>query len=163
VNDGFRRVIRALLILLATAMAADAAPPPDSDQLVIATASTSGPLGKVTLMVDPLTRKEGGYSGRYQVKALLGIGSETGVITIVVSDESLAKLVGGDSEGRQPISFKGKAVNDKGQVKQVDGRATPASAEQGAIKVRVTSGKLRLVFDTHYRFSRKSEAVSGKL
>ena len=51
------------------------------------------------------------------------------------------------------MEFSGRAVNTDGEERRVEGKATPADALSGKIKVRVLVAKhLELIFNTSYRF-----------
>ena len=119
-------------------------------QLRIEPATTSVPLGKARLGVDPLTRPAKGdaWQGNYTVEVSpLSFASEQGRLTINVSNEAFHRLAAG-----QPIDFSGQADSASGNRSTVQGTATPAGGgkDSGAINVRINSKKGKLVFKTTY-------------
>ncbi len=115
-------------------------------------ATTSVPLGKAKLSVDPLVHKEGGLQGHYKVDVSpISLASEEGSLTISVSNESLRKLADGN-----PVDFSGQAVSTSGNKSAVQGTATPAkdNKDVGSIRVRIDSKKGKLVFKTTYHLAR---------
>jgi len=74
--------------------------------------------------------------------------SESGRITITLSDAALANLAKGET-----AEFTGEAFNQKNKPRKVTGRAQPADASSGKIKVRITVDDVELIFNGTYRFS----------
>jgi hypothetical protein len=137
----------AWLLLGAPAQAA-----PETRRLMVEPVAASIPLGKVDLTLGALTRQQGVYRGSYRVKVSpLNLGGEAGTIAVPLTDESLRKLAAGAT-----VSFHGQAINDKGKPRRVEGRAMPSSdgGGGGTIKVKVWTGKRKMVFDTRYQFAR---------
>lgn len=144
-----RRLISLLWLVLALgpAIAAQAATP--YDKVVVETSSTSIYIGKVTLHVAPLTRKDGVFSGDYKAKVFpYFFMSEHGTFRMKVSDEDLARVAKGET-----VDFTGEAENSGREARKVTGRAMPDDATHGKIKVRIfVTEKIQLVFNTTYRF-----------
>ena len=116
----------------------------------IAPTWTSIYIGTVSLKMPTMTRiASGDYEAAYTARVLpLFFYNEAGRLTIRVSDEALRKLAAGEA-----IEISGRAVNQSGEERRVEGKATPADAQGGKIKVRVfVSPKIQLIFNTTYRF-----------
>ena len=108
-------------------------------------------IGKARLSVEPLARANGGFHGPYRVDVtMLPVGSESGQITITLSDANLHRL----ADGSGAVPFTGEAVSTDGNHSAVHGTATPSSNDGGAIRVRVESKKGKLVFNTTYHLVR---------
>jgi hypothetical protein len=142
----------ALLALAGTAaMLRGAAPGPASFARVeVAPTWTSVYVGTVSLTIPALVRNASGdYEAAYAARVFpYFFYNEQGRIAIRVSDESLGRLARGES-----IEFSGRAVNSSGEIRQVEGKATPAEATRGRIKVRVrVSPRVELIFNTTYQF-----------
>jgi hypothetical protein len=122
-------------------------------QVEIAPTWTSIYIGTVSLKMPAFTRTPAGdYQSTYAARVLpLFFYNESGRLSIQVSNDALAKLQRGE-----PIDFSGRAVNQDGEDRPITGKATPADAAGGKIKVRVrVSAKIELIFNTTYRFTGK--------
>jgi hypothetical protein len=88
----------------------------------------SSALGKASLIVSPLTHRDGTYVGDYQLKVgPYFFKSEKGTLVLAASDDSVRKLQAGTA-----IDFTGKAVTRKdGKTHVVLGKATPSSGDRG--------------------------------
>jgi hypothetical protein len=74
--------------------------------------------------------------------------SESGTLSVVVPDELLRKLVGG-----QAVSFAGKAVTSgSGKTRAVRVKASPAAADasRGSLTISIPTENGELVFATQY-------------
>lgn len=138
-----------LAVLLGTPGFAQTATPAPYDKVTVETASTSIYIGKVTLSVAPLTRKDGVFSGDYTAKVFpYWFMGEKGTFRMKVSDEELARVAKGET-----VDFTGDAQNAGSEARKVTGRATPVDATTGKIKVRIfVTEKIQLVFNTTYKF-----------
>jgi len=149
----FFRPLPVVLCALALAFVARGAEAPLSyfDKVDIDPAKTSLYLGSVTMTMPTFARKNGVYDAPYSAKLFpYFFLNEKGRLFVEVSDEMLRKL-----ERGEPIEFKGRAVRDDGVERRVEGKATPADAASGKIKVRVfVTKKLELIFNTTYRFTK---------
>ena len=77
--------------------------------------------------------------------------NEQGRLWIEISDDMLRQLERGEA-----IEFKGRGVRDDGVERRVEGKATPADALGGRLKVRVFySKRIELIFNTTYRFAER--------
>lgn len=148
----FRRPLPALLGVLVLAFAARGAEPSLSryDRVDVATTKTSVYIGSVTMTMPTFVRKNGVYEAAYAAKVFpFFFYNEKGKLFIGVSDDTLRKLERGET-----IEFTGRGVRDDGIERRVEGKATPADAAGGKIKVRVfVSKKIELIFNTTYRFA----------
>lgn len=130
-----------------------AADPPSARfaRVEIASTWTSIYIGTVSLKMPALVRAASGdYASGYTARVFpLFFYNETGRISIRVPDADLQKLERGEA-----IEFTGRAVNQAGEERRIAGKATPASATSGKIKVRVfVSDDIELIFNTTYRFA----------
>lgn len=149
----FRRLACAVLCALLFAGGARAAemPPQPFEKVDLAPAKTSIYLGSVTMTMPTFVRKKGRYEADYTAKLFpYFFLNEKGRLEIEAPDETLAKLARGEV-----VEFKGRAVRDDGVERRVEGKATPADAASGKVKVRVfVTKKLELIFNTTYRFAK---------
>ncbi len=148
----FRRLLAALLCALALAVPrarATERPIAAYDRVEIAPTKTSIYLGSVSMTMPTFVRKNGSYEATYAAKVFpFFIGSEKGSMTITLTDEALRKLEKGET-----IEFSGRATNTDGDERRIEGKATPADAQTGKLKVRVfVSKRIELIFNTTYRF-----------
>lgn len=138
------------LIALAPLRCAEPAAVPDFRRVEVKPTWTSIYIGTVSLQMPPFTRTAAGdFESTYSARVLpYFFYNETGRIGIRVSDAALRQLARGET-----IEFSGRAVNHAGEDRPVEGRATPADAASGKIKVRVrVSPRIELIFNTTYRF-----------
>ncbi len=147
----FRRALTVLLaILLAGAAHGAELPLSRYNRVEVAPAKTSIYVGTVSLTMPAFTRARGVYTSTYVAKVFpVFFYNEQGRLSIELSDEALLKL-----ERGEPVEFKGRAVREDGAERPVEGKATPADATSGKIKVRVFySKRVELIFNTTYRFT----------
>jgi hypothetical protein len=141
------------LLALALLCLAGAAPARGGDdlakfeQVVIRPSSASFYIASVTIAFQPFVRHRFGYSSSYAARVFpyffLG---ERGRIWITVPDEALARVNRGE-----PVDFTGRAVNDSGDERKVDGTATPTGPREGRIRVRIfISKRIILTYNTTY-------------
>jgi hypothetical protein len=119
-------------------------------KLLIDPSSTSVALrGKASLIVNPLTHRNGNYVGDYQLKVRpYFFKSEKGSLLLAASDDAVRKLQAGTA-----INFTGKAVTHKdGRTHIVLGRATPSSADRGSVTFSIITDDGKMVFKTSYHF-----------
>ena len=110
---------------------------------------TSVYVGSVTMTMSTLARTAGVYEGTYAAKVFpYFFYNETGKLVVEIGDDDLRKLARGEA-----VDFKGRGVRSDGAVRPIEGRATPADATTGKLKVRVFySKRVELIFNTTYRF-----------
>jgi hypothetical protein len=148
-----RRLLLACLFLAPWGLAARATGDADLgryDLVAIAPTSTSIYVGSVSMVLTPFVRKSGIYHSNYIAKVFpYFFWGEQGWIAIEMSDESLRQLAKGEV-----IQFKGHGMNEDGEERRIEGRAVPADANSGKIKVRVfVSKRIELIFNTTYRIA----------
>jgi len=118
------------------------------DHIAVAPMKTSIYIGSVKLITGTFDRKGAVLSTTYEAKVTPWFfWGETGNITITLSESDFATLAKG-----QTVEFKGNATNQKNKPRTVTGRAQPADATSGKIKVRVMADGIELIFNGTYRF-----------
>jgi hypothetical protein len=122
---------------------------PVACRLFIDPSSTSVALGKASLIVSPLTHRDGDYAGDYQLKVRpYFFKSEKGTLLLAASNDSLRKLRAGTA-----IDFTGKAVTRKdGKIHVVLGKATPSSGDRGSVTFSIITENGKMIFNTSYNF-----------
>jgi len=103
---------------------------------------------RITLITEPMQRTAFGYKSDYAVKVFpFFFFNETGSIRIHVEPDALEALGVGEV-----ISFTGEAINQNSRRRLVEGRAYPADALSGRIRIVVKVGGIELIFKTTYKF-----------
>lgn len=134
----------------ATVSASPAPPAPaDPRSVAVERTRTSIYIGTVSLTMPPLTRDGLSFRGTYVTKVFpYFFYNENGQLTIYLPENAFARLAAGDT-----VHFTGNAQNAQGEPRRIEGRAVPANAHEGKIKVRVfVTPKIELIFNTTYRF-----------
>lgn len=110
---------------------------------------TSIYIGSVAMTMPAFTRTADSYASSYVAKVFpFFFSNESGRLSVDISDDHLQRLARGE-----PIEFTGRAVNESGAERRIEGKATPADAASGKLKVRVfVSRRIELIFNTTYRF-----------
>lgn len=147
-----RRLLLLSLGVLAWAGARAAEPDPARhDAVLIAPTKTSIYIGSVSMTMPTFTRKDGTYTSTYSAKVFpYFFYNEHGTLAIDVSDDMLRRLDQGEV-----VEFHGRGLSSDGEERRIEGKATPADATTGKIKVRVfVSKRIQLIFNTTYRFGR---------
>lgn len=109
---------------------------------------TSIYVGSVTLTTGDFARTGEDWATTYEAKVFPWFfWSETGSITIRVPAGDLDRLARGET-----IEFTGDALNHKNKPRKVTGRAQPADAATGRIKVRIHVDDVELIFNGPYHF-----------
>lgn len=140
----------ASLALLAAAAAADSARDlAPYARVEVAPTKTSIYVGTVTMTLPAFVRTGGVYASTYDAKVFpFFFSNESGRLSVELDDDQLRRLARGE-----PVEFKGRAVNTAGDERRIEGKATPADAVSGKLKVRVfVSRRIELIFNTTYRF-----------
>lgn len=119
------------------------------NKVTVETSSTSIYIGKVTLSVGTLSRKDGYLSGDYKAKVFpYWFMGEHGTFRLKASDEDFARIAKGEV-----VEFAGDAQNSDKEIRKITGRATPADAVTGKFKVRIfVTEKIQLIFNSTYKF-----------
>lgn len=118
-------------------------------QVVIHPSAATYFLATVSMEFQPFARHKAVYSSTYAAHVFPFFYRERGRIWITIPDDDLAKVAQG-----QAVDFKGKALNDSGDERKVEGRATPTGPQAGRIRVRViVSRRIVLTYDTTYELT----------
>jgi hypothetical protein len=146
-----------LLALFAVAWGdAHAAPAPtnsDAAGRVLMIDSSSMPVGagNATLIIGPLQRTNGIYTGDYKLKVFPWfLKNEKGRLAIVVSDELLAEAGQG-----KVVTITGTATTSgkNGRTRHVEVTATPEDVNHGTLKVLFLAGSRKMTFEPAYHFA----------
>ena len=143
--------LRLCFLLLLGAVAPLAAAPAalPSSRVLVSPMKTSIYVGSVRLTAGPFVRDGENFSTTYEAKVVPWFfWSETGKITIKMPLADLARLAAG-----QTVEFTGEASNHKHKPRTVTGRAQPADAVSGKIKVRIGADGAELIFNGTYEFA----------
>jgi hypothetical protein len=114
--------------------------------------------GKVTLIIGPLQRADGIYSGDYNVKVFPYVfENEKGRLAIIVSDKSLAEINGG-----RVTAITGTATtNGKGGLnRHIEAVATPVDINNGTLKLWFMAGKRKMIFEPAYHVIERGAEVA---
>ena len=106
--------------------------------------------GSATLTIGALRRADGVYTGDYQVKVFpYFLKNEKGRLEILVSDESLSRVTGG-----QVVTITGTATPSRKNAKCriIGATATPAGSQGGRLKLWFTAGNRKMIFEPAYHF-----------
>ncbi len=138
-----------LVLGLVTAAWAAETPAPAFERVTVPAMKTSIYVGSVTLTTSEFARDGETWTATYEAKVFPWFfWGEKGGITIRVPAADLAKLARGET-----VEFAGDALNHKNKPRKVTGRAQPADAATGRIKVRIHVDDVELIFNGPYRFS----------
>lgn len=147
-----------LLLLGAVAPLGAAASAPLPARVNVSPMKTSIYVGSVRLTAGPFVRDGERFSTTYEAKVVPWFfWSETGQITIKLPLAELTRLASG-----QTVEFTGEAANHKNKPRQVTGRAQPADAVSGKIKVRILADGYELIFNGSYRFESTPQPLPAK-
>lgn len=154
----FRRL--GLILLLVVSAGAAEAPTPLSrfDKVSVAATKTSIYVGSVTMTMPEFVRKNGVYEAAYTAKVIPYFWlNEDGRLQIEFSDDQLRRL-----ERGEVVEFKGQGLRSDGVARRVEGKASPADATTGKLKVRVfVTKRTELIFNTTYRFEPPPAALAA--
>ena len=150
----FHRRLLFLLILTVCGRLLAADPRPDLSKVEVAPTRTSIYIGLVSLTTPDFVRQGDRFESTYTAKVFpYFFANENGQLGIDFNAEQLARLNRGET-----VEFTGSATNHEGQTRRLEGKATPADALQGKLKVRVqVSPKIELIFNTTYRFKARTD------
>lgn len=129
---------------------------PDPSRVEVAPTRTSIYIGLVSLTTPNFIRRGDRFESTYTAKVFpYFFANETGSLGIDFSAEQLARLSRGET-----VEFTGSATNHEGQSRRIEGKATPANALAGKLKVRVqVSPKIELIFNTTYEFKAQTDGA----
>jgi hypothetical protein len=122
---------------------------PVKEIFVIDPSSAPLPGGKARLLVSALKGGPVNYSGLYRMKVTpYFFESETGSVSVTISDESLWKLTQGVA-----VDFTGHAITSgEKEARVIKIKAKPSSEKQGMLRITVHAKNGDLVFNTTYHF-----------
>lgn len=147
-----RNIAPLLIVLFALAAPLRGAGDPLGRYNVVAIkpSSTSIYIGTVSMIMPPFTRKNIVFSSTYSAKVFpYFFYNETGRIWIVIPDDDLRRVDAGNA-----VDFVGRAVSKSGDIRKVEGRATPTGPSGGTIRVRVfVTRRIALTYDTTYELA----------
>lgn len=143
-------VLLRLFSLLALAFAPlAAAQTPSWERVSVPAMKTSIYVGSVTLTTGEFLRDGEAFATTYEAKVFPWFfWNESGRIVIRVPAAELERLARGET-----VEFEGDAQNHKGKPRKVTGRAQPADASSGRIKVRIHVDDVELIFNGPYLFA----------
>ena len=125
--------------------------------LMIDSSSMPVDAGKATLIIGPLQRTNGVYTGDYKLKVFPWfLKSEKGRLAIVVSDASLAEAGQG-----KVVTITGTATTSGkgGKCRPITAIATPVDMEHGTLKLWFTAGNRKMIFTPAYHFADDGAAL----
>jgi hypothetical protein len=149
-----------LLALGAVAPSRADQPAVPAPRVVVAPMKTSIYVGSVTLTTSDFSTANEGFAATYEARVRPWFfWGESGKIAIKLPATDLTRLALG-----QTVEFKGEAANDKNKPRSVTGRAQPADATSGKIKVRIMADGIELIFNGTYRLVPEAPSTppSGK-
>jgi len=124
---------------------------PTNLRLFVDPCSTWVSLGKVRLIISPLTLKGKFYLADYQIKVVpYFLKNEKGTMVLDASDPMVRKLLKGTA-----VPITGKATNTRnGRIKVINGMATPSGNDRGTVTVSIATENGLLVFNSFYHFGK---------
>lgn len=138
--------------ILAFALAAATSVPGAGDdlarfsQVAVKPATAFIYIGTVTMTISTFVRHNTVYSSTYTARLFPYFYSERGRIWIEVPDDALRRIADGES-----IDFTGRATNESGDGRKVEGHAVPTSRTSGSLRVRIfVTRRIALNYDTTY-------------
>ncbi len=101
----------------------------------------------VTMRMPPFVRHQSVLTSTYSAQVFpYFFFSEKGRISITIPEEDLRKVAIG-----RPIDFAGKAYNEAGEGRRIEGHAVPTGPGKGRIQVRVyISRRISITYNTTY-------------
>ncbi len=147
-----KSLLLAVVLALGPGAHAETAPLSRYAMVNVEPAKTSIYIGSITLTTTPFIREGTAYSASYSARVFpYFFYNEKGKLWIDTSDNDVRRLERGET-----VNFTGHAVSDDGAERRIEGRAVPADAGGGKIKVRIfVSKRIDLVFNTTYAFPKK--------
>ncbi len=122
-------------------------PPPLAVRATVGAMKTSIYVGNVTLTTSEFLRDGDAFSATYEAKVWPWFfWSESGKITITLKEADNAAL-----RRTETREFTGEAFNQKHKPRKITGRAQPADANSGKIKVRINVDDVELIFNGTYK------------
>jgi hypothetical protein len=114
-------------------------------------------IGTVTMTMPPFVRRDTVYSSTYTARVFPFFYSEKGRISIVIPSDDLRRVARGEA-----ADFWGRAINDSGDVRKIEGSATPTGPFSGKLKVKVfITRRIALTYYTTYELQGAEKPVAG--
>jgi hypothetical protein len=141
-----RRPFLIALVVLSSIAPLRAESPAKFASVAIDPASANLYIATVSMAFQPFVRKGSEYSSAYVARVFPFFYTERGRIWIVMPDDLLRRVDRGEA-----VDFTGRALNDSGDSRKVEGHAVPTGPMTGKIRVRVyVSRRISLTYDTTY-------------
>jgi hypothetical protein len=157
-----RIIVMLALLAMGWGIARAASPPADSaatDRLLLVD-SSSMRIGtsKATLIIGPLRRAAGVYTGDYKLKVFpYFFKNENGRLAILVSDEILAEV----SRGKAATIVGTATTSGKNcKSRPIGATATPVDINRGTLKLWFMAGDRKMIFAPAYHFAGVKPAVA---
>jgi hypothetical protein len=107
--------------------------------------------GNATLIIGPLQRADGIYTGDYKLNVFpYFFKDESGRLAIVVSDATIAKV----NQGKV-VAITGIATTSGkgGKCRPIEATATATDSNHGTLKLWFTAGKRKMIFSPAYHLA----------
>lgn len=118
------------------------------NRLLVPPMKTSIYVGSVTLTPSTFVRAGDAYTATYSANVWPWFPwNETGSVTIRVPAADLDRVARGET-----VEFAGAGADKKGRKRTVSGRAVPADARTGKLKLRIHVDGIDLIFNGTYKF-----------
>ena len=155
-------LVRSLIAFAVLAVSTPLSAAPELSQysvVEIDPVKTSIYIGSVTMSLTPFLRREARFTATYSATVFpYFFYNEQGKISIDIPDQDLARLSNGET-----ITFAGKGMNDAGEPRLIEGKATATGPSGGKIKVRVyVTKKIALIFNTIYHLQPPHPAAQAR-
>ncbi len=142
------RLVPLLLTAVLLAAPARARTATTWDRLIVPPMKTSIYVGSVTLTPSAFVRTGDAYTATYNANVWPWFPwNESGSVTIRVPQADLDRVARGET-----VEFAGAGADKKGRKRTVSGRAVPADAHTGKLKLRIHVDGLDLIFNGTYKF-----------
>ena len=114
--------------------------------------------GQATLIIGPLQRTNGVYTGGYQIKVFpYFYKNEDGRLAIVVTDAALAAVARGKTAD---ITGTATTSGPAGRARPIAATATPVNPGSGKLKLWFMAGDRKMIFEPAYHFAER--AIAGQ-
>jgi len=153
----FKRIL--FLLLLASSWCAARAVPAatNSASRVLILENSTMPLttARATLIIGPLTRTNGVYTGDFKVRVFpYYFKSDRGRLAINVPDQALAAM----NQGKT-VAITGTSTSTKnGIIRHIEITATPKDRQHGTVSLWFMAGNQKMIFNPAYHFAEQPMA-----
>jgi hypothetical protein len=113
--------------------------------------------GEATLIIGPLRRADGVYTGDYKLNVFpYFLKNEKGRLAIVVSDATLAQA----NQGKVVAIIGTATTSGKGgKIRPIEATATPTDINHGTLKLWFMAGDRKMIFEPAYHFAGNETAA----